>query len=230
MIVDQAIYRDGKRHQCDDLSDELASLRGDENGFLWIGLKDPTDAEFGLVNQELRLHPLAVEDAVRGNQRPKIEHYDGSLLVVLKTLRYIDETSDVETGEVMVFLGDRFVVTVRRGEGNPLAEVRHRLEESAEHLALGPASVLHAVMDSVVDNYTKVDEEISLDLDEIERLVFAGSAEVDVTAIYRLKREVLEIRRACLPLADSMQRLYHRPHSELIAHDDDDTIKFFRDV
>lgn len=230
MIVDQAIYRDGVRYHCDDLSDELASLRGDDKGFLWIGLKDPTDAEFALVNDELRLHPLAVEDAVRGNQRAKIEHYDGSLLVVLKTLRYIEETSDVETGEVMVFLGDRFVVTVRRGEGNPLAEVRHRLEASAEHLSLGPASVLHAVMDSVVDNYTKVDQEISIDLDDIERLVFAGSPQVDASAIYRLKREVLEVRRACFPLAESMLRLYHRPHSDLIGHDDSDSIKFFRDV
>ena len=120
MIVDQAIYRDGVRQQCGDLSDALASLRHGEDGFLWIGLKDPTDAEFDLVNAELRLHPLAVEDAVRGNQRAKFEHYDElQFLVVLKTLalhRARRRTS--QTGEVMVFLGDRFVVTVRRGDGN----------------------------------------------------------------------------------------------------------------
>ncbi|MEO7234680.1 MAG: CorA family divalent cation transporter, partial [Lapillicoccus sp.] len=211
MIVDQAIYREGRRLVCHDLGDELATLRTDHNGFLWIGLKDPTDAEFALVNDELQLHPLAVEDAVRGDQRAKIEHYEGSLLVVLKTLRYLEETSDVETGEVMVFLGDRFVVTVRRGEANPLVGVRHRLEESAEHLALGPAAVLHAVMDSVVDNYTLVDAEIHEDLQRIEQDVFSGARDVDATVIYRLKREVLEIRRASNPLADAMERLFVQP-------------------
>ncbi len=230
MIVDQAVYRDGVRQACGDLSDDLTSLRDDDKGFLWIGLKDPSDAEFSLVNQELRLHPLAVEDAVHGNQRAKIEHYEGSLLVVLKTLRYIEETSDVETGEVMVFLGDRFVVTVRRGEGNPLAGVRRRLEENAEHLSLGPAAVLHAVMDSIVDNYTRVDGEILEDLDKIEQLVFSGTRDVDATAIYRLKREVLEIRRASLPLADSMLRLHTDPQKRLIQRDSPDSLAFFRDV
>src|SRR6476661_6749206 len=113
---------------CGDLSDELEMLRRKENGFIWIGLKDPTDAEFALVNDELQLHPLAVEDAVKGNQRPKIETYDGSLFIVLKTLRYVEATSDIETGEVMVFVGDRFVVTVRNGAVNPLAGIRAQLE------------------------------------------------------------------------------------------------------
>lgn len=230
MIVDQAIYRNGVRQVCGDLSDDLASLRGEDNGFLWIGLKDPTDAEFGVVNEELKLHPLAVEDAVHGNQRAKVEHYEGSLLVVLKTLRYLEATSDVETGEVMVFLGDRFVVTVRRGEGNPLAGVRRRLEENAEHLSLGPAAVLHAVMDSIVDNYTRVDAEILDDLDQIEQQVFSGARDVDATAIYRLKREVLEIRRASVPLADSMLRLHAEPQKRLIQRDSADSLAFFRDV
>ena len=230
MIMDQAIYRDGVRQACGDLSVELDRLRTQGNGFLWIGLKDPTDAEFELVNAELRLHPLAVEDAVRGNQRAKIEHYEGSLLCVLKTLRYVESTSDVETGEVMVFLGDRFVVTVRRGEANPLVGVRHRLEENAEHLRFGPASVLHAVMDSVVDNYLLVDREIFEDLDRIEQEVFSGTRSVDVTAIYRLKREVLEIRRASVPLAEAMLRLEAQPHRALIEGEDANVLNFFRDV
>ena len=121
VIVDQAVYRDGHRIPCGDLSDELEALRRDEHGFIWIGLKDPTDAEFALVNQELKLHPLAVEDAIKGNQRPKLDVYDDTIFVVLKTLHYIDATSDVETGEVTIFVGDRFVVTVRRGEANPLS-------------------------------------------------------------------------------------------------------------
>ena len=211
MIVDQAIYRGGARYTCGDLSDELEKLRTLRDGFLWIGLKDPTDAEFEEVNDELALHPLAVEDAVRGNQRAKIEPYEASILAVLKTLRYLEETSDVETGEVMVFVGDRFVVTVRRGEGNPLRDVRHRLELNRDQLALGPAAVLHAVMDSVVDNYVLIERALSDDMDRIEQQVFTGAKETDVTAIYRLKREVLEFRRAAYPLAEALDRVGQRP-------------------
>ena len=138
MIVDKAIYRNGRRQGCGDLSDELDVLRLTQDGFLWIGLKDPTDEEFDLVNEELHLHPLAVEDAVNGHQRAKIEKYESSVFVVLKTLRYIEATSDIETGEVMLFIGDRFVVTVRHGEGNPLAGVRQRLETEPERLAPRP--------------------------------------------------------------------------------------------
>jgi magnesium transporter len=230
MIVDQAIYRQGRRLVCQDLSHELELLRDQGNGFLWIGLKDPTDTEFALVNQELQLHPLAVEDAVRGDQRAKIEHYEGSLLVVLKTLRYVEDTSDVETGEVMVFLGDRFVVTVRRGDANPLAGVRARLEQNSEHLSLGPAAVLHAVMDSVVDNYILVDTEIHEDLERIEQQVFSGTRDIDATAIYRLKREVLEIRRASQPLAEAMERLFVQPHRAIVDRDGSEVLAFFRDV
>lgn len=230
MIVDQAIYRDGVRLDCGDLSTELDQLRSSGEGFIWIGLKDPTDAEFELVNDELRLHPLAVEDAVRGDQRAKVETYGRSLLAVLKTLRYVEATSDVETGEVMVFLGDRFVVTVRRGEANPLAGVRHRMEDNAEHLQLGPAAVLHAVMDSVVDNYLAVDAEIREDLERIEQQVFSGSRDADASVIYRLKREVLEMRRAAQPLADAMERLSRQPHRSIIDREGSEVLPFFRDV
>src|SRR6476620_1287064 len=186
---------------CGDLSDELEMLRRKENGFIWIGLKDPTDAEFALVNDELQLHPLAVEDAVKGNQRPKIETYDGSLFLVMKTLRYIDATSDIETGEVMVFVGDRFVVTVRRGEANPLTTVRHMLEQAPEHLEHGPIAVLYSVMDSVVDNYIAIDREVAEDLDTIEREVFSNEVrDLSAEGVYSLKREVLEFKRATLPL------------------------------
>ncbi|MDQ1538457.1 MAG: magnesium transporter, partial [Actinomycetota bacterium] len=200
MIVDQAVYRDGHRMPCGDLSDELERLRRDEHGFIWIGLKDPTDAEFALVNDELKLHPLAVEDAIKGNQRPKLDIYEDAIFVVLKTLHYIEATSDVETGEMMVFVGDRFVVTVRRGEVNPLSGVRARLENAPEHLAHGPIAVLYSVMDSIVDNYTVVDRELNEDLEFIEQQVFSGVRGIDVTDIYRLKREVLEVKRATIPL------------------------------
>ena len=217
MIVDQAVYRHGKRQACGDLSDELEALRAgpDSSGFLWIGLKDPTDAEFGLVNDELHLHPLAVEDAVKGNQRAKVELYDNTVFVVLKTLRYLEETSDIETGEVMVFVGDRFVVTVRKGEANPLVDVRRKLEAHPEQLQHGEIAVLHAVMDSIVDNYLYIDRELQVDLDEIEERVFSGARDVDSSSIYRLKREVLEFRRAAVPLAGPLSLLHDGSRSPI---------------
>ena len=168
VIIDQAVYRHGERQACSDLSDELAAVREDGHGWIWIGLKDPTDAEFDLVKDELQLHPLAVEDAIDGHQRPKLEIYDASLFVVVKPLRYIDATSDIETGEVMVFLGDRFVVTVRRGEAGPLAAVRKLIESDPTRLSIGPVSVLHGVMDAVVDNYDLIDREIQEDMERLE--------------------------------------------------------------
>ncbi len=230
MIVDQAIYRDGRRHGCGDLSDELEALRAGaagDDGFLWIGLKDPTAEEFDLVNEELHLHPLAVEDALTGNQRAKIEQYESSVFVVLKTLRYLDRTSDIETGEVMLFIGDRFVVTVRRGEGNPLAGVRHRLEDDAARLDLGASAVLHAVMDSVVDNYLAVDRELKIDLDQIEEQVFGATSQADANTIYRLKREVLEFRRASGPLAEALIAFMERGRGRAL---NVDLQHLFRDV
>ncbi|MFZ2516925.1 MAG: magnesium/cobalt transporter CorA [Candidatus Lutibacillus vidarii] len=225
--MDQAIYRDGRRLPCTSLEADLARLRAEEDGFLWIGLKDPSDDEFALVNRGLELHPLAVEDAVGGDQRAKVEEYDDNLLVVLRTLRYIERTSDIESGEVTVFVGDRFVVTVRRGDGNPLFGVRTRLEQHAEQLQLGPSAVLHAVMDSVVDNYVLIDGELERDLERIEQQVFTGSFDIDATAIYRLKREVLEFRRAAIPLSASIRKIVMEPGLDLI---DEDVIPFFRDV
>jgi magnesium transporter len=217
VIVDQAIYRRGQRLPCGDLSDALEDLRGgdDPHAFLWIGLKNPTDAEFDLVNDELKLHPLAVEDAVKGNQRPKVELYDNTIFVVMKTLRYIEETSDVETGEVMLFVGDRFVVTVRRGEANPLARVRHDLEANRDALRHGEIAVVYAVMDSIVDNYVTIDAELQKDLDDIEASVFTGANRVSSGTIYRLKREVLEFRRAAVPLAAPLKMLHDGSRSPL---------------
>ncbi len=218
MIVDRAMYVDGERRPCGDLSDELESLRrrGASGSFLWIGLKDPTTEEFDEVDEELGLHPLAVEDAVRGRQRPKAEVYEGNVFVVLKPLRYIDETSDIETGEVMAFIGDHFVVTVRRGEAGPLAEVRHGLEAHSSRLALGPMAVLHGILDAVVDGYRVIDTEIEADIEDIEAAVFSGSTMGSGT-VYRLKREVLEFRRAAVPLSSALETLH-----ELAADSDED--------
>ncbi len=229
VIVDQAIYRHGHREPCGDLSDALDEIRAgdDPNAFLWIGLKDPSQAEFDLVNQELGLHPLAVEDAVKGHQRAKVELFDDTIFVVLKTLRYVEVSSDVETGEVMLFIGERFVVTVRYGEASPLSAVRSHLEKDVQRLGMGPVTVLHAVMDTVVDNYLRIDTELQQDLERIEQSVFAGANEVSSETIYKLKREVLEFRRAATPLADPMAMLHDETRSPI---DDQEVRLLLRDV
>ncbi|MGE9807605.1 MULTISPECIES: magnesium and cobalt transport protein CorA [unclassified Janibacter] len=229
MIVDQAVYVKGARRAepCGDLSDEVAALRasGDPTAFVWIGLKDPTREEFLHVNDEFDLHSLAIEDALAPDQRAKIERYPSATFAVLKTVRYIEETSDIETGDVKVFVGDHYVVTVRQGEANPLDGVRRRLEADSEHLNRGALSALHVIVDSVVDNYVAVDEEIQKDLDEIEERVFAMKR-VESTEIYKLKREVLEFKRAVLPLARPIGAL-HAPTSPL---KDAEMRLYFRDV
>jgi magnesium transporter len=209
VIIDKALYRAGQRSECGDLSEELVALRaGSGPGFIWIGLKDPTDAEFALVDTELGLHPLAVEDAVQGRQRVKIERYDTTVFAALKTLRYVEATSDIETGEVMAFVGDRFVVTVRRGEAAPLTGVRQRLEaDPALLLEGGPLAVFHAVLDAIVDTYLDIDEEVQQDLTEIEADVFGGAHDTHSATIYRLKREVLEFKRAAHPLVRPLEWL-----------------------
>jgi magnesium transporter len=209
MIIDKAVYRDGHRLPCSDLSDELSRLRSEPgSAFLWIGLKDPTQEEFDAVDAELALHPLAVEDAINGRQRVKIEKYEHTVFAVVKTLRYVEATSDIETGEVMLFLGDRFVVTVRRGEVAPLRGVRQRLEAEPELLAEhGAVAVLHGVLDAVVDVYTDIDAEVAKDLEAIEADVFGGPHPAHSATIYRLKREVLEFKRAALPLVNPLRQL-----------------------
>ncbi|MEU0987587.1 magnesium and cobalt transport protein CorA [Streptomyces sp. NPDC005953] len=238
VIVDCAIYREGRRTEGPaDLSDALAEARSSGDAFLWIGMHEPTDKEFDLVKQEFGLHPLAVEDALRAHQRPKLEVYDDSLFMVLKPVAYEPESDTVTADELMVFVGDSFVVTVRHGESSPLAAVRQRLEAEPEVLAHGPTAVLYAVSDAVVDKYIEVAAELQVDLEEMEAEVFAPArkevhhsrrarkaqkaqqaagirAGDDRTAgpptaarIYVFKRQVLEFRRATGPLAAPMARL-----------------------
>jgi magnesium transporter len=228
MIVDQAVYRDGVRFACTDLGVELGRLAaGHTSGFVWIGLKDPTDREFDEVRDQLELHPLAVADAVNGKQRVKVERYDQTIFAVLKTLRYVESTSDIETGEVMLFVGEHFVVTIRRGEAAPLAGVRERLESTPELMAeSGPAAVFHAVLDAVVDTYRDIDTEVQRDLDEIEAAVFGSGDPARSETIYALKREVLEFRRAAAPLVRPVGWL----HEESSPIDSTELRLQFRDV
>ncbi|KOU29153.1 magnesium transporter CorA [Streptomyces sp. WM6372] len=211
VIVDCAMYRDGRRSPApEDLSDALDEARASGDAFLWVGMYEPTEEEFEHVSREFRLHKLAVEDALTAHQRPKLEVYDDSLFVVLKPVMYDDDTDTVTTGELMLFIGDSFVVTVRHGEGAALSAVRSRLEHEPEVLRHGPTAVLYAVSDAVVDHYIEVAAELQADLEEVEADVFAPQAtDTKNTAarIYGFKRQVLEFRRATSPLLQPMDRL-----------------------
>ncbi|MFF8840129.1 magnesium/cobalt transporter CorA [Streptomyces sp. NPDC015130] len=211
VIVDSAIYRDGRRTPGPaDLSDALDEARVTGDAFLWVGLYEPSEAEFAHVASEFALHPLAVEDALKAHQRPKLEVYDDSLFVVLKPVVYEPESDRVSSGELMVFIGDCFVVTVRHGEGAALAAVRKRLEAEPAVLRHGPTAVLYAVSDAVVDHYLDVAGELQVDLEELEADVFAptgGNPSNTAERIYTAKRQVLEFRRASGPLAGPLARL-----------------------
>lgn len=231
VIVDCAIYRDGRRTDGPaDFSDALDEARATGDAFLWIGLHEPTEKEFELVSSEFGLHPLAVEDALAAHQRPKLEVYDDSLFAVIKPIVYDHDSDSVSADELMVFIGDSFVVTVRHGEGAPLAAVRRRLEAEAEVLKHGPTAVLYAISDAVVDHYIDVAGELQVDLEELETQVFApdtkGDSKNTAARIYTFKRQVLEFRRAAVPLAAPMARLASAGVPFVHEHSQ----PFFRDV
>ena len=232
-VVDCAVYADGKR-----LAGRwthvraLAEVRGRADAFVWIGLHEPDEEQITGIADVFGLHELAVEDAVHAHQRPKLERYDDMLFMVLKTVRYVGKSGGsaeheiVETGEVMAFVGADFVITVRHGEHSSLRDVRSELEDDPEQLALGPAAVLHAIADHVVDSYLAVTEAIENDIDELEAEVFAPRSNVDSEQIYVMKREVLELRRAVVPLGGPVRKLTEG-YSSLVPHE---VRSYFRDV
>ncbi len=224
--MDSAIYHDGRRENVTgDISDALDAARERGDCFIWIGLHEPTPEEFDLVKDELHLHPLAVEDAVKAHQRPKLERYDDSIFVVLKTVHYIEAGWDIEVGEIMLFVGHDFVITVRHGEGNPLGAVRRRLEADPELLAMGPSSVLYAICDLVVDTYGTVAHSVEVDIIALERRVFHPDRGEVTEDIYALKREVLEFRAAEDPLIPAIEEIVKGRMPVCAA-----TIDYFRDV
>jgi magnesium transporter len=227
VIVDCALYRHGVREDApENLSDALANARSLGDSFIWIGLHDPTQEELSQVAEEFKLHSLAVEDAVKAHQRPKVEAYEDSLFVVLKTVRYDEDTQQIELGDVMLFIGDSFVVTVRHGQGRALTDVRRRLEARHEILDCGPSAVMYAVVDRIVDDYTEIALEVEEDIEEVEERVFSPARSNDAARIYNLKREVIEFRRAVLPLVEPMARLA----SGAVEHIHERLRPFFRDV
>jgi magnesium transporter len=210
MIVDCGVYAAGERQDLPRSPESVATaIDCDDDCFGWIGLHEPTAAELARVQDLFGLHKLAVEDALKPHQRPKVERYDETLVVVLRTLWYVDAGDAVETGQVSVFVGKRFVVTVRHGSGGELATARADLEERASLLGHGPAAVLWAICDAVVDGFELVASSVEADIDEVEASVFSPRRTSDAERIYSLKREVLEMRRAILPLRDPMERFAH---------------------
>ena len=199
MIVDSAIYVGGKRAEAPGSLEETYEACREAGGVAWIGLYKPNDGEFGRVAEEFGLHELAVEDAIRAHQRPKLERYGDTLFVVLRAARYLDQTETVEFAELHVFVGPDFVVTVRHGEGPDLSRVRRRMEAEPDILQHGTEAILYAILDRVVDDYAPVVRGLENDIDEIETEVFGGNAGV-TRRTYELAREVIEFQRATKPL------------------------------
>ncbi len=231
-VVDCGLYVDGQRAPLTGGYAEAARTAREKDGFVWLGLHEPTAEQFAGIAAEFDLHPLAVEDAVNAHQRPKLERYDDTLFVVFVTVEYVEHealtaTSEiVNTGQVMVFTGPNFAITVRHGKHSALGAVRHRLDTDPGLLEHGPTAVLYAVADHVVDDYLAVAADVEVDVDEIETSVFSPQRSQDVERIYQLKREVLELRRAVLPLTGPLRMLAERHLSGV----PDDIREYFRDV
>jgi magnesium transporter len=201
MIVDCAHYRDGRRqHEGPMEPEQAAAICGRDPGFVWLGMVDPSPDELASMQQVFGLHELAVEDAQSFHLRPKVEQYEeGIAFVVLRTARYVPELEEVEFGEISIFLGDSFLITVRQGAASDLHSARLRLEERPQLLREGPPAALWAILDKVVDDYAPVVEELERDIEEIEQMVFSGDA-APVQRIYLLRREVSDFYRAVHPL------------------------------
>jgi magnesium transporter len=236
-MVDCGVYTQGTRlpgkYTPTAAHDKVAELAAEgHDAFVWIGLHEPDQHQMETVADIFGLHELAVEDAVHAHQRPKLERYDQTLFLVLKTVSYVEHESVanareiVETGEIMVFVGPDFVVTVRHGDHSGLAGVRHRLDESPVILVLGPYAVMHAIADHVVDGYLEVTELVESDIDAIEESVFSPHTQTNIESIYLLKREVVELRRAVNPLTTALTRLL-TDHDDLISVE---VRRYMRDV
>jgi magnesium transporter len=218
VIVDSAVYEDGRR------TDDPVGHRP-PGSFAWIALRDPSPEEFDPLQREFDLHPLAVEDASEAHQRPKIEAYGEMLFVVLKTARYVDPDEVVELGELLVFCGKDYVITVLHGEPGSLPSARRALEQDPERMRLGPTAALHAILDTVVDDYAPAIDGLQNDVDEVEVQLFSDQRRNLAERIYKLQRETLQFRRGIAPLVDPLDRMI-RGHFEV----HDGVRDYFRDV
>jgi len=229
VIVDCAHYADGRRqHEGPIEIDEAAGRCGNGNGkagFAWVGLKEPSREELERVGEAFDLHELALEDAMNAHQRPKLEDYDGSLFIVLRTARYDDAKEEVEFGEIHLFVGSDYVIAVRHGEASELGPARKRLEEQDGLLEAGPGAVVWSIVDKVVDDYAPVVAGIDNDIEEVEEEIF-GQRSDSTQRIYFLKREVIEFHRAVRPLLAPLESLQYGTQPGM----SDELRRYFRDV
>jgi magnesium transporter len=208
VIGDCAVYERGARRPGRVPLHAAGEAATATEGFVWIGLQQPSAGDLAAVAEEFALPPLAVEDAVKAHQRPKLELYDGIVFVVLKPAVYDEAHERLEVSELAVFLGPRFVVTVRHGGSGVLRTVREQLDGGgADAAAEGPSAVLYRAADLVVDDYEQAIAAIDDDIAEIEAQVFSPDTGDHAQRIYGLKREVLELRRAVAPLGAPLERL-----------------------
>jgi magnesium transporter len=225
MIVDCAVYEEGRRREGELAIEDAYEAARFENAFVWIGLFEPTEAEFESVRREFDLHELAVEDAIKAHQRPKVEVYGDMLFVVLKTAHWVDEPEFVRFGEILVFVGDEYVITVRHGE-TELHDVRLALEDRPDLLRSGPGAALHAIVDRVVDDYEPVVEQLDAAIREVEADVFSPTRSNPAERIYALKRAVLSLHGAIMPLVEPVAVVANGRHG--LIHED--LHSYFRDV
>jgi magnesium transporter len=229
VIVDSALYSGGKRVELGCHPHEYDKMRAgvkEPGDFVWLGLYSPSETELSEVAEAFELHPLAVEDATDAHQRPKLERYGDSLFLVLKTLWYVDVDDQVETGEINIFAGRDFIISVRHGRGARLETARHALEAEPDKLSQGPSSAIWAVADRVVDGYLDVLSDLQTDVDEVETSVFSPERTSDSARIYTLKRELAEVRRAVMPLRDPIRAFVNG----MVPLLDADIQPFFRDI
>ena len=224
MIVDCAAYERGRRRQGRLEVEEASAAAGAEGAFVWVGVVEPDEEEMKGVAAEFGLHELAVEDAVRAHQRPKVEEYGETIHVVVKTARYVDPEEVIELGQISVFVAPDFVITVRHGEAD-LSPVRERLEQRPDLLEKGPGAVLYAILDHVVDRYIEAAQGFDDDVREVELQVF-GEGQNPTERIYKLEREVLEFQAATAPLGEALEELCANDYAVVPA-----TLhEYFRDV
>ncbi|GJI88124.1 MULTISPECIES: magnesium/cobalt transporter CorA [Duganella] len=225
MLINCVAYQDGQK-LADIPVEEISDYVEKPETFVWVALRDAQPDELSIMQEEFGLHELAVEDARRGHQRPKIEEYGDSLFVVVKTIECRD--SEVAVGEVDIFVGDNYVLSARDGHSQQgFLGVRARAEKEPHMLRLGPAFVLYALMDAVVDRYFPVLDMLETELEEIEELIFSqGKQRDNIQRLYELKRKVTIVRHVVSPLMEAVGRL----HGGRVPAMCQDTQEYFRDV
>jgi magnesium transporter len=223
--VDCGVYEKGRRRDGKLSLEQAHEASRAEDAFVWLGVAEPSAEEFGVIARQFDLHELAVEDAVKAQQRPKVELFGDTLLVVVKTITRPDPSHAVEVGELLLFVNSDFIITVRHGEGE-LSSVRERVERRPDLVAHGTGVVLYAILDHVVDDYGEVAQTVDGEIQAVERQVFSPERSNPVEQIYRLEREVLDLYRVVSPLLEAVDEISEGQFEAIPSTLDD----YFRDV